>query len=133
MTDKSLPNLDWRVVFNRAAPPGSHGWGRVRAAQLFEMARAMQIAAWGMIFNAMLIVLMMAGRAPANHIALWLISLALLLQYVSSQRARLQKRVITSVPRKTLNRVAYHSVFFSIVWGFPARHFFEYATQGQQL
>ncbi|HVF36419.1 MAG TPA: EAL domain-containing protein, partial [Sphingomicrobium sp.] len=119
--------------FNRATPPGSRGWGRVRAAQLLEMARAMQIAAWGMIFNAMLIVLMMAGRAPANHIALWLVSLALLLQYVSGQRAALQKRLISSVPRKTLDRVAYHSVFFGIVWAFPARHFFEFATQGQQL
>src|SRR5688572_16405001 len=106
MTDKSLPKIDWWVVFNRATPPGSRGWGRVRAAQLLEMARAMQIAAWGMIFNAMLIVLMMAGRAPSNHIALWLVSLALLLQYVSSHRAELQKRIISSVPRKTLNRVA---------------------------
>ena len=34
MTDKSLPQLDWRVVFNRAAPPGSHGWGRVRAGRV---------------------------------------------------------------------------------------------------
>lgn len=133
MTDKSLPKIDWRVVFNQATPPGSRGWGRVRAAQLLEMARAMQIAVWGMIFNAMLIVLMMAGRAPPHHIALWLISLALLLQYVSGHRARLRKRVISSVPRKTLNRVAYHSVFFGLIWGFPARHFFEYASQGQQL
>ena len=133
MTDKSLPKLDWQVVFNRKVPPGSHGWGRVRAAQLMEMARAMQIAAWGMIFNALVIVLMMAGRAPSHHIALWLLSLALLLQYVSSHRAKLSRRIISSVPRKTLNRVAYHSVFFGVVWGFPARHFFEYASQGQQL
>src|SRR5262245_30864695 len=117
MTDKSLPKLDWQVVFNRAAPPGSRGWGRVRAAQLLEMARAMQIAACGMIFNALVIVLMMAGRAPPHHIGLWLLSLALLLQYVSSHRAKLSRRIIASVPRKTLNRVAYHSVFFGVVWG----------------
>ena len=133
MTDKSLPTLDWRVVFNQATPPGSHGWGRVRAAQLVEMARAMQLAAWGMIFNAMLIVLMMAGRAPSHHIALWLVSLTLLLQYVSSHRAKLRKRMITSVPRKTLDRVAYQSVFFGLIWSFPARMFFEHANQPQQL
>ena len=36
MTEKSLPKLDWKVVFNFATPPGSRGWGRVRAAQLGE-------------------------------------------------------------------------------------------------
>ena len=45
MTEKSLPKLDWRVVFNRAAPPGSRGWGRVRAAQLKAMGPAMTVAA----------------------------------------------------------------------------------------
>ena len=133
MTDKSLPKLDWRVVFNRATPPGSRGWGRVRAAQLMEMSRAMQIAAWGMSFNALLIVMMMVGVAPWHHIGLWLISLAFLLHHVSSHRAKLSRRVISSVPRKTLNRVAYHAVFFGIVWGFPARHFYEFASAGQQL
>ena len=133
MTDKSLPRLDWRVVFNRATPPGSRGWGRVRAAQLLEMSRAMQVAAWGMSFNALLIMMMMAGTAPPLHIALWLVSLAILLHHVSSHRARLRRRAIYSVPRKTLDRVAYHSVFFGIVWGFPARHFYEFASAGQQL
>ena len=47
MTEKSLPKLDWRVVFNRAVPPGSRGWGRVRAAQLKQMGPAMTVAAWG--------------------------------------------------------------------------------------
>jgi len=133
MTDKSLPKLDWRVVFNRATPPGSRGWGRVRAAQLLEMSRAMQVAAWGMSFNALLIMTMMMGTAPPLHIALWMVSLAILLHYVSSHRARLRRRAIHSVPRKTLNRVAYHSVFFGIVWGFPARYFYEFAAPGQQL
>ena len=133
MTDKSLPKLDWRVVYNRATPPSSRGWGRVRAAQLLEMSRAMQIAAWGMIFNALLIVMMMVGIAPSHHIALWLVSLAMLMHYVSTHRQRLRRRQIHSVPRRTLNRVAYQSVFFGIVWGFPARHFFEFATHAQQL
>ena len=121
------------MVFNRAAPPGSRGWGRVRAAQLLEMGRAMQIAAWGQTFNALLIVYMMIGRAPAIHIALWLLSLALLMHHIARQPARLRGRDIHSMPRKTLNRAAYHSVFFGLVWAFPARYFFEYATHGQQL
>ena len=133
MTEKSLPKLDWRVVFNRRAPTGSRGWGRVRAAQLHEMGRAMRIAAWGQTFNALLIVYMMAGRAPAIHIGLWLLSLALLMHYIARHRSKLGDRQIHSVPRRTLNRAAYHSVFFGLVWAFPARHFFEYATHGQQL
>jgi diguanylate cyclase (GGDEF)-like protein/PAS domain S-box-containing protein len=133
MTDKSLPKLDWRVVFNRSAPPGSHGWGRVRAAQLLEMARAMQVAAWGMSFNALLIMTMMMGTVPPLHIALWMVSLLILLHYVSSHRAKLRRRSIYAVTRRTLNRVAYHSVFFGIVWGFPARYFYEFASAGQQL
>ena len=133
MTDKSLPKIDWQVVFNRASPAGSRGWGRVRAAQLFEMARAMQIAAIGMIFNSLLLVAMMAGRAPTAHLVLWMASLAMLLHYVRRQVAKIGKRRIYVVPRKTLNRVAYHTVFFGIIWGFPARNFFEYANQGQQL
>ena len=69
MTEKSLPKLDWRVVFNRAAPPGSRGWGRVRAAQLEAMGPAMTVAAWGQAFNALLIGYMLSGRAPPP--AIW--------------------------------------------------------------
>ena len=133
MTEKSLPKFDWKVVFNFAAPPGSRGWGRVRAAQLRDMSRAMQIAALGQTFNALLIVWMMAGRAPAVHIGLWLLSLAMLMHYIGRHRAKLGRREIHSIPRRTLNRAAYHSVFVGLVWGFPARHFFEYATHPQQL
>jgi diguanylate cyclase (GGDEF)-like protein/PAS domain S-box-containing protein len=133
MTEKSLPRLDWRVVFNRASPPGSRGWGRVRAAQLLEMSRAMQIAAWGQSLNALLIVYMMIGRAPAIHIALWLLSLAMVMHHIAGNRAKLRGRHIHSIPRRTLNRAAYHSVLFGVVWAFPARHFFEYANHGQQL
>jgi diguanylate cyclase (GGDEF)-like protein/PAS domain S-box-containing protein len=133
MTEKSLPKLDWRVVFNRNAPPGSRGWGRVRAAQLHEMGRAMEIAAWGQTFNGLLIAYMMMGRAPATHIALWLFSLVLLMHHISRTRARLRRREIHSIPRRTLNRAAYHSVLFGLVWAFPARYFFEFASHGQQL
>ena len=133
MTEKSVPKLDWKVVFNRMSPPGARGWGRVRAAQLHEMSKAMEVAAWGQTFNALLIVWMMAGRAPPLHVALWLLSIAMLMHHVSRHRARLGRRQVHSIPRKTLNRAAYHSVFLGFVWGFPARHFFEYASHGQQL
>jgi len=133
MTEKSLPHLDWRVVFNRNAPPGSRGWGRVRAAQLQEMTRAMEIAAWGQTFNALLIAYMMMGRAPPIHIALWMVSLVLLMHHISRTRAKLRCREIHSIPRRTLNRAAYQSVMFGFVWAFPARYFFELASHGQQL
>jgi diguanylate cyclase (GGDEF)-like protein len=133
MTEKSLPKLDWRVVFNRHAPPGSRGWGRVRAAQLQEMGRAMELAAWGQTFNALLIAYMMMGQAPATHIAMWLFCLVMLMHHISRTRARLRRRELHSIPRRTLNRAAYHSVLFGFVWAFPARYFFEFASHGQQL
>ncbi len=133
MTDKNLPKLDWRVVCNQATPPGSRGWGRVRAAQLEEIGRALVIAAWGQTLNALLIVYMMAGSAPAVPMALWVLSLAILMHYIVRHKAKLANRIIHSIPRKTLNRAAYHSVFFGFVWGVPARYFFEYGGHGQQL
>ena len=133
MTEKSLPKLDWRVVFNRAAPPGSRGWGRVRAAQLHEMGKALMIGALGQTFNALLIVYMMHDRAPPMEMALWLGSLALLICYTINHRRRLRGRQLHSLPRKTINRAAYHSIFFGLVWAMPARFFFEHATHGQQL
>ncbi len=133
MTDKSLPKLDWRVVCNLSAPPGSRGWGRVRAAQLIEMGQAMQIAAFGQVLNAILISYMMWGRAPTSNIILWLLSLIMVTHYISRHRVRLGRRKIYSIPRKTLNRVAYQTVLIGIVWGISARYFFDFATPGQQL
>ncbi|MDQ4086686.1 MAG: EAL domain-containing protein [Pseudomonadota bacterium] len=133
MTDKSLPKLDWRVVFNRSTPPGSRGWGRVRAAQLEEMGRALSLATWGLALNALLIVYMMRDSVPPLHMGLWLVSLAILAHYIARNKAKLQLRQIHSVPRQTIDRAAYHSVLFGLVWGFPARYFFEFATHGQQL
>ena len=133
MNDKALPKLDWRVVFNRAVPPGRRGWGRVRAAQLDEMGRALVIAAWGQTFNALLIVYMLINQVPRTEMALWLLSLALLMLFIAQHRRKLAGREIHSVPRKTINRAAYHSVFFAFVWCLPARYFFEHANHGQQL
>jgi diguanylate cyclase (GGDEF)-like protein len=133
MTDKSLPKLDWRVVFNRAAPPGSRGWGRVRAAQLKQMRPAMTVAAWGQTFNALLICYMLQGEAPPTSMALWLFSLSLLMLYFAQQQRKLRGREIHSLPRPTINRATYHSIFVGMIWCFPARYFFEHANHGQQL
>ncbi len=133
MTDKSLPKLDWRVVINRATPPGSRGWGRVRAAQLEEMSRALSLATWGLAINALLIVHMLRDQVPRIHMALWLLSLAILVHYIARNKAKLHRRQIHSVPRQTIDRAAYHSVLFGIVWAVPARYFFEFANHGQQL
>ena len=133
MTEQSLPKVDWRVVFNRAVPPGSHGWGRVRAAQLVEMSRAMVIAGWGQTINALIVVYMLWGQAPPMQVAGWLVSLALLLHFFAGAKARLASRQIHSLPRPTIDKAAYHSVFFAVVWAFPARYFFEFANHGQQL
>ncbi|HEV2866455.1 MAG TPA: EAL domain-containing protein [Allosphingosinicella sp.] len=133
MTDKSLPKLDWRVVFNRSTPAGSRGWGRVRAAQLEEMVRALSLATWGLALNALLIAFMLGNAVPPTHMGLWLFSLAILIHYIARNNAKLKRRQIHSVPRPTIDRAAYHSVLFGFVWGFPARYFFEFANHGQQL
>ena len=133
MTDKALPKLDWRVVFNRNAPPGIRGWGRVRGAQLVEMTRALDIAAWGQVVNAILIVYMMGRQAPPLETIMWLGSLGLLMTNLARHKKIVRGREIRSVPRRTLNRAAYHSIFFGVVWAFPARFFFEHASHGQQL
>jgi diguanylate cyclase (GGDEF)-like protein len=133
MTDKSLPKLDWRVVFNRAAPPGVRGWGRVRAAQLQAMRPAMHVGAWGQAFNALFICYMLAGRAPPMQMAVWLLCVALLMLYFTRLQGKLRGREIHALPRKTINRAAYHSIFIGLVWCFPARYFFQHADHAQQL
>jgi diguanylate cyclase (GGDEF)-like protein/PAS domain S-box-containing protein len=133
MTEKSLPRLDWRVVFNRAAPAGVRGWGRVRAAQLAAMRPAMAVAAWGQAFNALFIAFMLWGQVAPSALGLWLFCVSLLMFYFAQQQHKLRGREIHALPRKTINRAAYHSVFIGLVWAFPARFFFEHANHTQQL
>jgi diguanylate cyclase (GGDEF)-like protein/PAS domain S-box-containing protein len=133
MTDKTLPKLDWRVVFNRATPPGVRGWGRVRAAQLAAMRPAMTVAAWGQAFNALFIAYMLWGSVAPSAMGLWLFCVSLLMLYFTQQQRKLRGREIHVLPRKTINRAAYHSVFIGLVWAFPARYFFEHAAHGEQL
>ena len=132
MTEKTLPKLDWRVVFNRVTPP-VRGWGRVRAAQLAAMRPAMAVAAWGQAFNALFIAYMLWGRVAPSALGLWLFCVSLLMLYFTQQQRKLMAREIHSLPRKTINRAAYHSVFIGLVWAFPARFFFEHADHSQQL
>ena len=89
MTDKTLPKLDWRVVFNRAAPLGVRGWGRVRAAQLIAMRPAMAVAAWGQAFNALFIAYMLSGRVSPSALGLWLFCVSLLMLYFTQQQRKL--------------------------------------------
>jgi diguanylate cyclase (GGDEF)-like protein len=105
----------------------------VRAEQLKQMGPAMSVAAWGQTFNALLICYMLNGETPPASMALWLFSVSLLMLYFAQQQRKLRGREIHSLPRKTINRAAYHSIFVGIVWCFPARYFFEHATHGQQL
>ena len=92
MTDKTLPKLDWRVVFNRAGPLGVRGWGRVRAAQLAAMRPAMTVAAWGQAFNALFIAYMLSGRVSPSALGLWLFCVSLLMLYFTQQQRKLREQ-----------------------------------------
>jgi hypothetical protein len=120
-------------VFNREVPPGRRHWGRVRAAQLRELGPAMRLAAWGQTFNAIFLSFFLADQVPPLALALWLLALALASLFATRQQRLLRGRVLTSVGRRTLDRVAYQGVMFGIIWLLPARYFFGFATQAQQL
>ncbi|HEY0116206.1 MAG TPA: EAL domain-containing protein [Allosphingosinicella sp.] len=133
MSDRNLPELDWRVVFNRATPPGRRNWGRVRAAQLRELGPAMVVGAWGLTFNALFVVFLLADKVPPVSIALWLLSLAAAGLFAARQKSRLKGREIHAVGRRTIDRVAYYSIIFGLIWMLPARYFFEAVGPGEQI
>src|SRR3546814_13866504 len=93
MSDVTLPKLDWRIVFNRAAPPGYRGWGRVRAAQLTDMARAVSAAACGQAFTAVLLLLILAGSIDPRLLSPCLLALPLLLLRAFTFLPRVQHRM----------------------------------------
>ena len=78
-------------------------------------------------------VYMLVDAVPPMHLAAWLVSLALLAHFIAGHKAKLARRHIHSLPKQTINRAAYHSIFFGIIWCVPARYFFEFANHGQQL
>jgi diguanylate cyclase (GGDEF)-like protein len=133
MSDRNLPHLDWRVVFNRSAPPGLRNWGRVRAAQLRELGPAMKIAALGQTFNALFVVWLLNGTIAPASLAAWVMALALVGFYAAREQSKLKGREIHAVGRKTLDRLTYLSLFFGVIWMAPARYFFLGATHTQQL
>ena len=133
MSDVALPRLDWRVVFNQADPPDYKGWGRVRAAQITEMARGVTVAAWGQAFNALLLVVILADRVSLPMLAAWLLALALMMLVAGRHLKRAQARPIPSMPRRAIDRAAYHSLFFGLIWTVPATYFFPAVGHGEQL
>jgi len=133
MSDRSLPDLNWRVVFNRETPPGRRNWGRVRAAQLRALGPALVIAAWGLTFNALFVVVMLIGNVPPVTIVPWLLSLAAAALFAAQQRRRLKGREIHSVPRGALDRIAFYSLIFGLLWVMPVRYFFDAVGHGEQL
>ena len=133
MSDRSLPQIDWRVVFNRATPPGLKHWGRVRAAQLRELGPALVIAGWGLFFNAMVVVWLLSDTVPAVNLAVWLLSLAAGSLVVLQKRKRTRGRQLYAVPRRAIDSVAIYSIMFGLLWMLPVRYFFEAAAPGEQL
>jgi diguanylate cyclase (GGDEF)-like protein len=133
MSHQNLPELDWRVVFNRANPPGRRNWGRVRAAQLRALGPAMRIAAWGLTFNALFVVYLLGDKVPPMSIAFWLISLAAAGLFAARQQRRLKGRQVHSIGRRTIDRIANLSLVFGIIWMLPARYFFESIGTSEQL
>jgi diguanylate cyclase (GGDEF)-like protein/PAS domain S-box-containing protein len=133
MSDVPLPKIDWRVVFNRASPPGYRGWGRVRAAQLMDMARAIRAAAWGQAFNAILLIVILAGSIDVRLMVLWLLALTLLMLLSFSFLRRFDGRIIHSVPPRAIDRAGYHTLIFGFLWSIPALYFFPDAAHPEQL
>ena len=133
MSDRNLPEINWRVVFNRANPPGLRNWGRVRAAQLRELGPALRFAAWGLTFNAFFAVYLLGNQVPRVSIALWLLALAAAALFAARQQRRLKGRHIHSIGRRTIDRIAYMSLVFGMIWMLPARYFFEAAGGPEQL
>lgn len=133
MPDMALPQLTWRVVFNRATPPDHAGWGRVRAAQIRELGRAMDLALWGQLFNAVFLVYLLLDTVPTANMALWLALLTLMLAYTLYARRKVGNRAVAALPRRAVDLVAYQAVCFGVIWAFPGRLFFPYATHPQQL
>src|SRR3546814_13644835 len=104
MSDVTLPKLDWRIVFNRASPPGYTGWGRVRAAQLTDMARAVSAAARGQAFNAVLLILILAGTIAPSVLALWLLAPTLLMTRAFTFLQPVPHMILPSLPRRPTTR-----------------------------
>src|SRR3546814_10030051 len=76
------------------------------------MAIAVSAAAWGQAFNAVLLILFLAGSIDPSVLALWLLALTLLMLRAFTFLKRVQHRMIHSIPRRAIDRAGNHSVVF---------------------
>ncbi len=133
MSDRSLPEITWRVVFNRAAPNGLRHWGRVRAAQLKALGPALVIAGGGLLFNTVFTLYILGGKVPAATLAAWVLVLAAATLFVFRQTRHLKNRQFHAVGRKAIDRVALYSLMFGCVWVMPIRYFFGAVGPAEQV
>jgi diguanylate cyclase (GGDEF)-like protein len=133
MSSQEQPQLDWKVVLNRAAPKGQRGWGRVRAAQIDETCRAFNIAMSGQVVNAILLAVILGDHVAQRTLALWLsVLLGLILVGLREQHSWRKLRA-PAVSAKATERIAWYSVAFGLVWAVPAIFFFPSADDAQRL
>src|SRR3546814_10225115 len=97
------------------------------------MAIAVSAAAWGQAFNAVLLILFLAGSIDPSVLALWLLALTLLMLRAFTFLKRVQHRMIHSIPRRAIDRAGNHSVVFGFLWAIPAAYFFPEASAAEQL
>ncbi|QPQ55170.1 EAL domain-containing protein [Allosphingosinicella flava] len=130
MSEGSPPQLDWRVVFNRAEPPGKTGWGRVRAAQIQELSRSLSFAIWSQAFNAILLVFIIRDQ-DWRMLSGWLVAIAAMNLLSIHHVRRMAPRGI--VARPAIEKSSYYGVIFGLLWAFPAQYFAPYADHTQLL
>ncbi|MGF1548997.1 MAG: putative bifunctional diguanylate cyclase/phosphodiesterase [Sphingomonadaceae bacterium] len=133
MSKRMLADMNWRVVFNHAVPTGRKGWGRVRAAQVREMAHGVTLAAWGHAINALLLVAILYASVPDWQLSAWLLAIASAMLVAARYQRRALSRELHLVPRRAIERAAYHSILFGFVWAAPAVFFFGLASPAEQL
>ncbi|WP_106640002.1 putative bifunctional diguanylate cyclase/phosphodiesterase [Allosphingosinicella vermicomposti] len=131
MSEALLLHLDWRVVFNRAEPAGRTGWGRVRAAQMRELKRALRIAIIGQGFNALLLILILREHAAPLVVAGWALAIALLSLATLNHVRRLPDKA--SIPMSTVDKSSYYGLIFGLLWAVPPTYFTLVADQAQIL
>ena len=133
MEQVTNPQLGWRVIFNRASPPGVRGWGRVRAAQLGEMRRVLHVAAGGQTVNALLLAYAVQDAVPSLVLAAWLVALATMLAVATLHQRQWQDRAPHSVSKRAIERAGYFSIALGFVWIVPAYLFFPIVELEHQL
>jgi diguanylate cyclase (GGDEF)-like protein len=133
MGEGLLPHLDWRVVFNRAEPLGKSGWGRVRAAQMQELKRAVRLAAVAQAFNAVLLLIILREDVAPAILGGWVLTVALLVAFAMKHLDTVPSASGRSIPAKVVERASYHGMFSGIAWAVPASLFIAQVGQSEQM